>query len=170
MVSQNPDSFRYESIHGSSKSHPKFSLLAGLVFDEFGSAALEDVLSDDTNATMLVCERFRRNRDNKVAVLALGYFSHLGVFVPYIADRSQRDTAHVAFFLDNLEQKAFDLDTIGAKVLTIKPGNLHSGELSNRGYIETTRIPGQTSYELSRQTYAEELARREAQPRPFGLE
>jgi len=163
MPLQNKQSFNYEAISARDKTHPKFSLLAGLVFEEFGGAVLDEILSESTNATILACERYRKKRADKVAVLALGYFGPTSVFVPHIVDRSRRNTSHVAFFLDKLEDDAFKYGLVGAQVLTVSPGNLQRSQFSSRGYDENNDVPGRTAYQLSREGYFVELIGQEIQ-------
>ena len=141
--------FTFESVHAQDRQNPKFTLLSELIFGEFGGAALEELLSASSNATILACERHRKARGNKIAVLALGYFGE-NTYVRWIADRSARPTSHVAFFLDQLEQHAFPVDAPTSAVLTVRPGNLRPDEFLRRGYEENKTVPGYDVYQITK--------------------
>lgn len=161
--------FTYESISAQNRTHPKFSLLAGLVFEEFGGDMLDEILSESTSATILTCERHRKHRGDKIAVLALGYFSPTSVFIPHIVDRSKRDTSHVAFFLNELGNDAFRFGLVGPQVLTVGPGNLQRSQFSSMGYDENTDVPGRVAYEITREGYYSELLRSQTQRTSYDI-
>lgn len=157
---QKAPTFNFEIVKANDAAHPKFELFAGLVQNEFGNAAASEVFRPETNAVLFACERARRSRSDKVAVLGVGYFAGSRAFVPLMADRSLRDTAHVEFFLNNLEHYALSMESLGNEILTIQPGTISPEEFFRRGYEENHAVPGQRAYQLTQTTYLAHLALR----------
>lgn len=114
----------------------------------------------DSPYRVLSLNRPRATRVTKIAVLAIGSFRENAAYIPFIADRSARNTDHVTRFLRHLEDEVFT----GQKrqTLIIEPNNIPKAVFLNREYQEAVGDP--LAYKLTADAFRTAL---QSNARPF---